>query len=98
MRFAVSEQRDFIGFMRLALAIILALFPYMCLQAKEEVSAWNRTVPRGPDDLLEIQERMQSLLPKVRKALVSIESNGGAGSGIIAVSYTHLTLPTKRIV
>ena len=82
--------------MRLALVIILALFPYMCLQAKEEVSAWNRTVPRGPDDLLEIQERMQSLLPKVRKALVSIESNGGAGSGII-VSEDGLVLTAAHV-
>ena len=27
-----------------------------------------------------------------------IYENGGKGSPIIAVSYTHLTLPTKRIV
>ena len=50
-----------------------------------------------PDDLLEIQARLQSLLPKVQPAVVSIEAGDGAGSGII-VSKDSLVLTAAHVI
>ena len=74
------------------------LFLYTFLPADErDEKAWNRTVPTSPKDLLEIQERMQTLLPKVQGAVVSIEAKDGAGSGII-VSEDGLVLTAAHVI
>ena len=74
------------------------LFLYTFLLADErDEKAWNRTVPANPKDLLEIQERMQALLPKVQGAVVSIEAKDGAGSGII-VSEDGLVLTAAHVI
>ena len=70
-------------------------FFLLAVDGKER--AWNQKVPSNPKDLLEIQERMQSLLPKVQGAVVSIESGGGAGSGII-VSEDGLVLTAAHVI
>ena len=43
------------------------------------------------DDVQVVVERIQDLLDEVNRTVRAID-------GIVAVSYTHLTLPTKRIV
>ena len=70
-------------------------------QNKRLVEKWSRTgLLRGMDDVN--RENMATLLEN-QAAQVLRESNtmdaGGVGGFTnIAVSYTHLTLPTKRIV
>ena len=59
--------------------------------------AWNRIVPKNADDLLEIQARLQSLLPKVQPAVVSIEAQDGAGSGIIISKDGLVRLPPTSL-
>ena len=39
-----------------------------------------------------------SFLGSTTKVLTALPQSGGAVSTLVAVSYTHLTLPTKRIV
>jgi serine protease Do len=74
------------------------LFLHFFLSAEErEVKAWNLAVPSTPKHLLEIQERMQSLLPKTQSAVVSIEADDGAGSGII-VSEDGLVLTAAHVI
>ena len=54
------------------------------------------TVDRGHRDLL-MAVRRSSLVGRRRTVAVVVDS-GRTGSRALAVSYTHLTLPTKRIV
>ena len=49
--------------------------------------------------LIEHVARYHFALPFIKKGRVlDMASGSGFGTHIIAVSYTHLTLPTKRIV
>ena len=48
-------------------------------------------------DLLDIQNRLQELLPDAKKALVSIEASDGAGSGVI-VSEEGLVLTAAHVI
>ena len=48
-------------------------------------------------DFFEIKESIKSYL-RTRDEFTDYDFEGSAASYLIAVSYTHLTLPTKRIV
>ena len=49
------------------------------------------------DDLTEIQDRLQSLLPSTMECLVAIEAGDGAGSGVI-VSEDGLVLTAAHVI
>ena len=77
-----------IGVSRLVGAIIEAKY-----DEKNEVMKWPISV--APYDIAIIpmmNKNDNSILDKSNKISIELENNG------IAVSYTHLTLPTKRIV
>jgi serine protease Do len=83
---------------RYPIVLVGTLFLHFFLSAEErEVKAWNLAVPSTPKHLLEIQERMQSLLPKTQSAVVSIEADDGAGSGVI-VSEDGLVLTAAHVI
>lgn len=77
--------------------IIAILLPFFLLAEVEIKPAWKRVVPRETSDLIDIQKRMQSLLPKSRMALVSIEASDGAGSGVI-ISADGLVLTAAHVI
>lgn len=62
-----------------------------------ERKAWEKPSPSDKGDLLQIQERLQALLPASKRALVSIEAADGAGSGVI-VSPEGLILTAAHVI
>jgi serine protease Do len=68
----------------------------LCLKA-EELKAWEKPFPENQEDLLAIQERLRKILPEAKKAVVAIESGGGAGSGVI-VSEDGMVLTAAHVI
>ena len=62
------------------------------------LSASNRRGNRQNFRLQDLQSTIQLPIPPSLKDMNSVDFTGGTMSGLAAVSYTHLTLPTKRIV
>ena len=48
-------------------------------------------------DIDDIQRRMDASIASLHNEFMGLRA-GRASTGMLAVSYTHLTLPTKRIV
>ncbi len=59
--------------------------------------AWMQDHPHDVNDLLEIQQRVQTLLPGAEKTVVSIVSEDGAGSGVV-VSPEGLILSAAHVI
>lgn len=62
-----------------------------------EKQAWEKAYPQNPEDLRAIQAQLQSLLPDAEKAVVSIETGDGAGSGVI-ISPEGLVLTAAHVI
>lgn len=58
---------------------------------------WDSKTPVNSAELFEIQNRLQELLPQVKKGLVSIEAGDGVGSGII-ISEDGLVLTAAHVI
>ena len=59
--------------------------------------AWEKVVPENRKDLFAIQQKLKILLAKVESAVVSIESEDGAGSGVV-VSEDGLVLTAAHVI
>ena len=62
-----------------------------------DTKQWKSKTPKSKDDLLNIQHRLQELLPESKKALVSIETSDGVGSGVI-ISEDGLVLTAAHVI
>ena len=58
---------------------------------------WPITTPQNISELIQIESRLQKLLPESQKALVAIEAIDGAGSGVI-VSEDGLVLTAAHVI
>lgn len=76
-----------IGYLGTALSLLQA----------NETKAWEKPYPKNKDDLLAIQEQLRKILPEASKAVVAIESGGGAGSGVI-VSEDGIILTAAHVI
>ena len=65
-------------------------------EGDEQTKAWEKKVPENIADLLAIQSKLQAALPNAKKAVVALESGGGAGSGVI-VSEDGLVLTAAHV-
>ncbi len=58
---------------------------------------WPITTPQNISELIQIESRLQKLLPESQKALVAIEAIDGAGSGVI-ISEDGLVLTAAHVI
>ena len=59
----------------------------------------DRNLTQQQLDYIDLQQQAEVLTgPSGDELRKTISSNPSASAGVVAVSYTHLTLPTKRIV
>ena len=77
--------------------IVLFSFTSYCFCDVSISPPWESITPLNQKDLLDIQSRLQELLPNAKKALVSIETNDGVGSGVI-VSEDGLVLTAAHVI
>ena len=77
--------------------IVLFSFTSYCFCDVSELPPWKSITPLNHEDLLNVQNRLQDLLPPAKRALVSIETNDGVGSGVI-VSEDGLVLTAAHVI
>ena len=63
----------------------------------QSLFSWQKQVPTSVEDLLDIQARIQEIIPQVRSSVVCIEAEDGAGSGIV-VSADGLILSAAHVI
>ena len=76
---------------------LLVFFHYTVWGDLAERLAWEKIVPENRKDLFAIQQKLKILLAKVESAVVSIESEDGAGSGVV-VSEDGLVLTAAHVI
>ena len=79
-------------------ALLVGLFWQAPGLAKEVKGSrpWEKNIPESKNDLLSIQNKLQSTLKKAKGAVVAIQSGRGTGSGVI-VSKDGLVLTAGHI-
>ena len=79
-------------------ALLVGLFWQAPGLAKEVKGSrpWEKNIPESKNDLLSIQNKLQSTLNKAKGAVVAIQSGGGTGSGVL-VSKDGLVLTAGHI-
>ena len=79
-------------------ALLVCLFWQAPGLAKEVKGSrpWEKNIPESKEDLLSIQDKLQSTLKNAKGAVVAIQSGGGTGSGVI-VSKDGLVLTAGHI-
>jgi len=80
----------------------VALFLATCLSAckllaTEGLKPWEKECPENYEDLLGIEGQIQKHLSKTKSAVVSLETEDGAGSGVI-VSAEGLVLTAAHVI
>ena len=55
-------------------------------------------MPGNMNNLMKQAQKMQRQMEEATKELQEKEATASAGGGVVAVSYTHLTLPTILLV
>ena len=85
--------------MRLIILQLFLSFIFNNVTSADVVSdaKWKSINPINHEHLIEIQNRLQKLLPNAKKALVSIETDDGGGSGVI-VSEDGLVLTAAHVI
>jgi serine protease Do len=63
----------------------------------QSLVAWQKQAPKSLEDLLDIQARVQEIIPQVRGSVVCIEAEDGAGSGVV-VSADGLILSAAHVI
>ncbi|MBP52142.1 MAG: hypothetical protein CMI27_03245 [Opitutae bacterium] len=76
--------------------VFLSLIPSSFGDLAESLP-WHKKVPENQNDLRIIQSHLQTLLPACEKAVVAIEVNDGAGSGVI-ISEDGLVLTAAHVI
>ena len=82
------------GFVALFLATCLSA---CTLLATEGLMPWEKECPESYEDLLGIEVQIQKHLSKTKSAVVSLETEDGAGSGVI-VSAEGLVLTAAHVI
>ena len=77
--------------------IFFCLFKLIGFAEVVEPQAWEKVTPENIRDLTEIQEKLQELIPLASKALVALETEDGAGSGVI-ISPDGLILSAAHVI
>ncbi len=77
--------------------LITTCFPACTLLATEGLMPWEKECPENYEDLLGIEVQIQKHLSKTKSAVVSLETEDGAGSGVI-VSAEGLVLTAAHVI
>jgi serine protease Do len=76
--------------------LALQIVGFTLADVVEKPKAWEKEVPKNKADLLAIQAKLQAVLSKSKTAVVAVQSEGGAGSGVI-VSEDGLVLTAGHV-
>ena len=78
--------------------LLLSFLPIFVVESKEvKIPPWNSVLPHSINDLEAIQSRIQNSFYNVKKSVVSVVAEDGAGSGVV-VSPEGLILTAAHVM